>query len=127
MGSVRPFDRWNKEAITYDMTTANGFKFSLFDKEVDSQLYLYVKFEKQLNEGPGGNYLIIKYKGSKCFLDEDKDYYLGRAWLENSEFKNEIFHLHFNPVRKTLSLYQGKHNNDKAREAAYNKRTSNDW
>ncbi|PQP79174.1 effector, partial [Candidatus Phytoplasma phoenicium] len=37
------------------------------------------------------------------------------------------FHLHFNPVRKTLSLYQDKHNNDKAKEATYNKRTSDDW
>ncbi|WAN63463.1 ATP-dependent Zn protease [Candidatus Phytoplasma rubi] len=112
-----PFDHWNN----------NGFKFSQFDKEIDSYLYKYVRLEQQLNEGPGGNYLILKYKGPKHFLEEDKDYYLGCTWLENSEFNNEDFHLHFNPVRKTLSLYQDKHNNDKSKEAPYNKRTSDDW
>ncbi|QKX95091.1 MAG: SAP53-like protein [Rapeseed phyllody phytoplasma] len=122
-----PFDRWNKRGLTYEETSINGFKFSRFDTEDDSQLYLYVRLEKQFKENSSGNCLILKYKGPKNLIDEDKDYYLGRAWLENSEFNNENFHLHFNPVRKTLSLYQDKHNNDKSKEAPYNKRTSDDW
>ncbi|MCX2955883.1 effector, partial [Candidatus Phytoplasma citri] len=36
-------------------------------------------------------------------------------------------HLHFNPVRKTLSIYQDKHNNDKVQETENNKRTSDGW
>ncbi|RMI87651.1 OadG family protein [Candidatus Phytoplasma solani] len=115
-----PFDLWKENS-------ANGFKFSRFDIKNDSQLFIYVDLEKQFKEDSSGNCLILKYKGPKHFLEEDKDYYLGRAWVENSEFKNEDFRLHFNPVRKTLSLYQDKHNNDKAKEDAYNKRTSDDW
>ncbi|MGL9687987.1 MAG: effector, partial [Candidatus Phytoplasma sp. TWB_XP] len=83
--------------------------------------------EKQFKEDSGGNCLILKYQGPKYFLDDDKDYYLGRAHVSNSNFELTNFHLHFNPKRKTLSLYQDKHNNDKAQEAAYNKRTSSDW
>ncbi|WP_341833747.1 hypothetical protein M33023_02780 [Candidatus Phytoplasma asteris] len=32
--------------------------------------------KKQKHKGPGGNNLIVKYKGPKHFLQEDKDYYL---------------------------------------------------
>ncbi|MHA0849856.1 MAG: putative secreted protein [Candidatus Phytoplasma australasiaticum] len=104
-----PFDRWNKDGDTYNHTTLDGFDSASFDKEDDSQLYLYVKFEKQQNKGPGGNYLILKYQGPKHFLEDDKDYYLGEAFVHNDNFKLTDFHLHFNPVRKTLSLYQDKH------------------
>ncbi|MDO8054924.1 effector ['Cleome sp.' phytoplasma] len=104
-----PFDRWNKDGDTYNHTTLNGFETASFDEEDDSQLYLYVKFEKQQNKGPGGNYLILKYQGPKHFLEDDKDYYLGEAFVHNDNFKLTDFHLHFNPVRKTLSLYQDKH------------------
>ncbi|PQP79484.1 effector [Candidatus Phytoplasma phoenicium] len=111
-----PFDRWNKRGLTYDRTTLNGFNSAVFDKKDDSQLYLYVRFEKQQHEGPGNNSLILKYKGPKHFLEYDKDYYLGEAFVHDANFKLTHFHLHFNPVRKTLSLYQNKHNNDKARK-----------
>ncbi|WAN63447.1 ATP-dependent Zn protease [Candidatus Phytoplasma rubi] len=122
-----PFDRWNNRGLTYEETSINGFKFSRFDIGFYSYLENYVNLEKQFKEDSSGNCLILKYKGPKHLLDADKDYYLGCAWLENSEFNNENFHLHFNPVRKTLSLYQDKHNNDKVQEAEYNKRTSSDW
>ncbi|MHA0849852.1 MAG: hypothetical protein ACVC7N_4060 [Candidatus Phytoplasma australasiaticum] len=122
-----PFDRWNKDGDTYNHTTLNGFETASFDKEDDSQLYLYVKFEKQQNKGPGGNYLILKYRGPKHFLEDDKDYYLGEAFVHDDNFELTDFHLHFNPVRKTLSLYQDKHNHDKAKEAKYLSRTNNDW
>ncbi|WP_268849999.1 effector [Candidatus Phytoplasma rubi] len=122
-----PFDRWNNKGLTYEETSINGFKFSRFNTTIDSQLFIYVDLEKQFKENSSGNCLILKYKGPKHFLDDDKDYYLGCAWLENSEFNNENFHLYFNPVRKTLSLYQDKQNNDKVNEAKYNKRTSSDW
>ncbi|BAD04735.1 hypothetical protein PAM_650 [Onion yellows phytoplasma OY-M] len=111
-----PFDRWNKDGDTYNFTTLDGFDSASFDKKDDSQLYLYVKFEKQQHKGPGFNHLILKYKGPKHFLEEDKDYYLGRARVDDSNFESTNFHLHFNPVRKTLSLYQDKHNNDKTQE-----------
>ncbi|WP_342386656.1 ATP-binding protein [Candidatus Phytoplasma asteris] len=104
-----PFDRWNKRGLTYDRTTLDGFDSASFDKKDDSQLYLYVKFKKQQHKGPGGNCLIVKYKGPKHFLEDDKDYYLGEAFVHDSDFKLTHFHLHFNPVRKTLSLYQDKH------------------
>ncbi|QKX95094.1 AAA family ATPase [Candidatus Phytoplasma asteris] len=106
-----PFDRWNNRGLTYEETSINGFKFSRFDTEDDSQLYLYVRLEKQFKENSSGNCLILKYKGPKYFLGDDKDYYLGRARVSNSNFESTNFHLHFNPVRKTLSIYQDKHHN----------------
>ncbi|WP_268850173.1 effector [Candidatus Phytoplasma rubi] len=122
-----PFDRWNNKGLTYEETSINGFKFSSFDKKIDSQLFIYVNLEKQFKEDSSGNCLILKYKGPKHLLDDDKDYYLGNAHVSNSNFKLTNFHLHFNPVRKTLSLYQDKQNNDKVKEDAYNKRTSSNW
>ncbi|MGM1458890.1 MAG: effector, partial [Columbia Basin potato purple top phytoplasma] len=74
-----PFDRWNRKGKTYEYTTLNGFKHSSFDTKDDSYLDNYVNFEKRQHEGPGGNSLIVKYKGPKHFLEDDKDYYLGRA------------------------------------------------
>ncbi|KND62609.1 hypothetical protein AlmWB_01940 [Candidatus Phytoplasma phoenicium] len=40
------FDRWNKRGLIYDCTILDGFDSASFDKKDDSQLYLYVKFEK---------------------------------------------------------------------------------
>ncbi|WP_034172430.1 hypothetical protein, partial [Chrysanthemum yellows phytoplasma] len=122
-----PFDRWNNKGLTYEETSINEFEYSSFDTEDDSQLYLYVNLEKQFKEDSSGNCLILKYKGPKYFLDDDKDYYLGCAHVSNSNFKLTDFNLHFNPVRKTLSLYEDKHNKDKVQEAENNKRTSDDW
>ncbi|MDO8057526.1 effector [Candidatus Phytoplasma gossypii] len=122
-----PFDRWNEDGKTYNYTTLNGFDSASFFKKDDSQLYLYVKFEKQQHKGPGGNYLILKYQGPKHFLEDDKDYYLGEAFVHNDNFELTDFYLHFNPKRRTLSLYQYKHNHDKAKEAEYLSRTNDDW
>ncbi len=115
-----PFDLWKENS-------ANAFEYSSFDTEIDSQLNLYIKLEKQFKENSSGNCLILKYQGPKHFLDEDKDYYLGRAHVSNSNLELTHFHLHFNPVRKTLSIYQGKQNNDKSKEVEYKQRTSDDW
>ncbi|MGL9687425.1 MAG: AAA family ATPase, partial [Candidatus Phytoplasma sp. TWB_XP] len=49
-----PFDRWNNRGLTYEETSVNGFKYSRFDKTIDSQLYLYVRLEKQFKEDSGG-------------------------------------------------------------------------
>ncbi len=122
-----PFDRWNNKGLTYEETSVNGFEHAQFDTKHDSYLHYYINFEKQFKENSSGNCLILKYKGPKQFLDKDKDYYLGRARVSNSNFKLTDFHLHFNPVRKTLSIYQDKHNNDKVQEAENNKRTIPDW
>ncbi|MDV3166577.1 MAG: hypothetical protein Q8807_02840 ['Waltheria sp.' little leaf phytoplasma] len=122
-----PFDRWNEDGDTYDRTTLNGFNSAYFIKKDDSQLYLYIRIKKQQHEGPGGNCLILEYQGPKHFLTEDQDYYLGEAFVHNADFKLTDFHLHFNPVRKTLSLYQDKHHNDKVKEAENNKRVSSNW
>ncbi|MBS2993807.1 AAA family ATPase ['Santalum album' aster yellows phytoplasma] len=110
-----PFDRWNKDGDTYNYTTLNGFNSAHFYNKDDSYLDNYVNFEKHEHKGPGYNKLILKYKGPKHFLEDDKDYYLGRAFVLNSDFELTNFHLHFNPVRKTLSLYQDKHNYDKVK------------
>ncbi|MDV3166803.1 MAG: effector, partial ['Waltheria sp.' little leaf phytoplasma] len=64
--------------------------------------------------------------GPKYLIEEDKDYYLGYAFVADSNSKLTNFYLHFNPVRKTLSLYQDKHHNDKAKEARYLPKTNND-
>ncbi|MBT1576945.1 AAA family ATPase ['Elaeagnus angustifolia' witches'-broom phytoplasma] len=122
-----PFDRWNNKGLTYEETSVNGFEHAQFDTKHDSYLHYYINFEKQFKENSSGNCLILKYKGPKQFLDKDKDYYLGRARVSNSNFKLTDFHLHFNPVRKTLSIYQDKHNNDKVQETENNKRTSDGW
>ncbi len=104
-----PFDRWNNKGFNYEKTSVNGFKHAQFDMKDDSHLYSNINFEKQFKEDSSGNCLILKYKGPKHFLDEDKDYYLGRARVSNSNFELTDFHLHFNPKRKTLSIYQDKH------------------
>ncbi|WEX19421.1 MAG: SAP62-like protein [Candidatus Phytoplasma asteris] len=104
-----PFDRWNKKGYTYNHTTLDGFDDASFYTEDESYLHYYINFEKQQHKGPGGNYLILKYKGPKHILDDDKDYYLGRARVDDANFKLTNFNLHFNPARKTLSLYQNQH------------------
>ncbi len=81
-----PFDRWNKRGLTYDRTTLDGFDSASFDMKDDSHLNYYINFEKQQHEGPGYNNLIIKYKGPKHFLEDDKDYYLGRARVHDFNF-----------------------------------------
>nr|WP_320408506.1 hypothetical protein [Candidatus Phytoplasma tritici] len=122
-----PFDLWNKRGLTYDRTTLNRFNSASFDTKDYIYLWRYINFEQQKHKGPGLNYLILKYKGPKHFLDDDKDYYLGSAFVHNDNFKLTRSHLHFNPVRKTLSLYQNKHNYDKAQKDENNKRTRSDW
>ncbi|WP_052177946.1 hypothetical protein [Chrysanthemum yellows phytoplasma] len=73
------------------------------------------KFEKQLNEGQGVNYLILKYKNPKHFLENDKYYCIGRVFVHDANFKLTDFQLHFNP-KKTLSIFQDKHKNDKTKK-----------
>ncbi|MCX2955839.1 MAG: hypothetical protein N3723_02190, partial [Candidatus Phytoplasma australiense] len=109
-----PFDRWNKDGT---LVGFNAFENSHFDMKDDSHLHYYINFKKQQHKGPGGNYLILKYKGPKHFLDEDKDYYLGDAFVQDAKFELTDFHLHFNLKRKTLSLYKDKHNYNTVQEA----------
>ncbi|WP_232308843.1 hypothetical protein [Maize bushy stunt phytoplasma] len=95
-----PFDRWNKRGATSeDFGFINGFDSASFDMKDGSFLRNNITFEKQQNEGPGNNKLILKYKGPKHLLQEDKDYYLGEIYTHNDNFKLTHFHLHFNPVR----------------------------
>ncbi|WP_341833638.1 hypothetical protein M33023_00350 [Candidatus Phytoplasma asteris] len=72
----------------------------------------YVRFKKQQHKGPS-NYLTLKYKAPKQFLNDDKDYCLGSAFVDNDKFEFTYFHLHFNPIRQIFSLCQDKHNYDK--------------
>ncbi|MEC4559023.1 MAG: hypothetical protein U9532_02550 ['Conium maculatum' witches'-broom phytoplasma] len=117
-----PFDRWNKRGATSeDFGFIDGFDSASFYKKDDSYLLRYINFEKQKNKGPGGNYLILKYKGPKNFLEEDKDFYLGTIFTHNDQFFLTDFYLYFNPVRNTLSIFKNKHNNDKTEEAEMNK------
>jgi ATP-dependent 26S proteasome regulatory subunit len=125
--NLHPFDRWNEDGDTYDFTTLNGFDSADFDTKACSYLHYNIMFEKQQNEGPGDNKLILKYKGPKHLLNEDKDYYLGDAFVHDANFKLTHFHLHFNPVRKTLSIFKDKHNYDKIEEAKMKKRQDDDW
>nr|KAB8122758.1 hypothetical protein F2B49_00830 [Candidatus Phytoplasma sacchari] len=65
-------------------------------------------------EVPGHVWFI--YQGPQYLLDEDKDYYIGKANLPydpNNQIGTDStkeYHLHFNPVRKTLSVYTEKFN-----------------
>ncbi|MDO8064044.1 hypothetical protein [Candidatus Phytoplasma bonamiae] len=68
----------------------------------------------------------MEYNGPKYLIEEDKDYYLGYAFVADSNSKLTNFYLHFNPVRQTLSLYQDKHHNNKVKEAEYLPKTNND-
>jgi hypothetical protein len=125
--NLHPFDRWNEDGDTYDFTTLNGFAHAHFYTKNCSYLHYNIMFEKQQNEGPGDNKLILKYKGPKHLLNEDKDYYLGNAFVHDANFKLTHFHLHFNPVRKTLSIFKDKHNYDKIKEAEMKNRQKDDW
>ncbi|MBP3059512.1 hypothetical protein FEF22_001815 [Texas Phoenix palm phytoplasma] len=106
-----PFNHWKKYEDNYNYLTLNGFESASFKKESDSDLWLYIKIEKQKNKLTGDNYLIIKYKGPKQLLGEDKDYYLGKAFIQNSNFKLTDFNFYFNPKRKILSIFKEKNNN----------------
>ncbi|MDV3166636.1 MAG: hypothetical protein Q8807_03175 ['Waltheria sp.' little leaf phytoplasma] len=120
-----PFDCWNDQGLPCTHFPINDFEYSQFDKEIDSYLYIYIKIEKQFRKDADGNCLMLKYNGPKYLIEEDKDYYLGRARVPDSNSKSTNFHLHFNPVRKTLSLYQDKHHNNKIEEAEYLTRRAN--
>ncbi|MDV3182742.1 MAG: AAA family ATPase, partial [Candidatus Phytoplasma australasiaticum] len=90
-----PFDRWNNQGLDYTKTSINGFEFSHFDTKIDSYLNIYIKIEKQFHKDAYGNCLILKYNGPKYLIEEDKDYYLGRARVSDSNFELTDFHLHF--------------------------------
>ncbi|WBL31311.1 hypothetical protein [Candidatus Phytoplasma sacchari] len=55
------------------------------------------------------------YDGPQYILEEDKDYYIVDVWLpynhkNQSDYRYKRYHLYFNPVRKTLSVYKNKFN-----------------
>ncbi|KAB8121688.1 hypothetical protein ['Cynodon dactylon' phytoplasma] len=87
---------------------------------LDSLLFLYLKNFK-INPGLGKRAIgefSFDYQGPQYLLEEDKDYYIGNANLyysnENERFYNrKTYHLHFNPVRNTLSVYTEKFNVNK--------------
>ncbi|MBP3059289.1 hypothetical protein FEF22_000605 [Texas Phoenix palm phytoplasma] len=77
------------------------------------------KFEK-IDEWYDDNKKCTMIKAKYTFDDLNRVGYYQQQKLN-------IFHLHFNPVHKTLSIFKDKHNYDKIQEAENKKRQSNDW
>ncbi|WP_457915988.1 hypothetical protein [Candidatus Phytoplasma sacchari] len=83
---------------------------------IDSLLEVYLKdldFSKQAVKG-NSECLSLCYEGPNYILEKDKDYYIGEAFLSFDSKEplllRKKYYLHFNPVRKTLSVYKNKFN-----------------
>ncbi|RAM57717.1 hypothetical protein DH96_02120 [Candidatus Phytoplasma oryzae] len=103
----QPFNKWRTDA------NQNAFCSTTFRPGVvvDSPLIRYIGFMR-CEEATG--VMWFYYDGPQYLLDEDKDYYIGKASLaynpDNQLTDWKEYHLHFNPVRKTLSVYTEKFN-----------------
>nr|WP_153368919.1 hypothetical protein [Candidatus Phytoplasma sacchari]KAB8122756.1 hypothetical protein F2B49_00820 [Candidatus Phytoplasma sacchari] len=102
----QPFREWRTDS------GQPAFRGSTFNKAIrDSVFEVYIKYMR-CETAPGNVWFI--YQGPQYLLDEDKDYYIGDAELAydpNEQLLNtKTYHLHFNPVRKTLSVYTEKFN-----------------
>ncbi|WCA22389.1 hypothetical protein [Candidatus Phytoplasma oryzae] len=106
----KPFSQW------INKYNQDAFYEATFIKTQDSLLFSYLKdFDiKKLIGKDVHDYLFFRFKGPRYFLEEDKDYYIGKANLNYDEknplIKRKEYHLHFNPVRNTLSVYTHKFN-----------------
>ncbi|MBS2126162.1 hypothetical protein J8J04_00285 ['Fragaria x ananassa' phyllody phytoplasma] len=83
-------------------------------------IILLVNFDIEHPEDP--NIVKISYKGPKYLIDLDKDYYIGGTILNTNQFYydrgvkmtvSKTYHLHFNPVRNTISVFTEKFNTGK--------------
>ncbi|KXT29058.1 ATP-dependent Zn protease domain protein, partial [Candidatus Phytoplasma oryzae] len=105
----QPFNKWRTDANQYAFGSTTFMKGSV----VDSPLTLYIGFMR-CEEATG--VMWFYYDGPQYLLNEDKDYYIGNADLPydpNNQIgfgSTKTYHLHFNPVRKTLSVYTEKFN-----------------
>ncbi|WIA07871.1 MAG: putative secreted protein [Candidatus Phytoplasma cynodontis] len=109
----KPFKDWDAAIL---LGKEHYFGGHCFHKNDDSLIY-YNIYPFNVNEE---RYEItFDFKGPKYLLDEDKDYYIGDASLPYSPEQKRVWvglyprkecHLHFNPVRNTLSVYTEKFN-----------------
>ncbi|KXT29220.1 AAA domain family protein [Candidatus Phytoplasma oryzae] len=105
----KPFNKWRTDAYQYAFSSATFSKGLV----VDSPLNRYIGFMR-CEEATG--VMWFYYDGPQYLLNEDKDYYIGNADLPydpNNQIgfgSTKTYHLHFNPVRKTLSVYTEKFN-----------------
>ncbi|WCA22366.1 AAA family ATPase [Candidatus Phytoplasma oryzae] len=105
----KPFIQWETDE------GSPAFGWSTFDEEVGSNTEISGCLKDMQCEKAHGQF-TFSYKGPQYLLEEDKDYYIGKARLPYDP-NNQIgtgstkeYHLHFNPVRHTLSVYTKKMN-----------------
>ncbi|KAB8121691.1 hypothetical protein ['Cynodon dactylon' phytoplasma] len=102
-----PFKEWRATdsgvPVFYNSTLSKG---TVLDSPLNQ--YITLRCEEVLGR------VWLYYTGPQYLLDEDKDYYIGDANLPYDPQKQisqrKQYHLHFNPVRNTLSVYTEKFN-----------------
>ncbi|WIA07873.1 MAG: hypothetical protein BGWL_c3890 [Candidatus Phytoplasma cynodontis] len=105
----QPFFRWR----TIDGGNTYNFDSATLTKA--SEIIVLDPYISDMHSDEREALFKFKYQGPQYLLEEDKDYYIGDANLyysnENERFYNrKTYHLHFNPVRNTLSVYTEKFN-----------------
>lgn len=103
-----PFNKWKYKNSQIDHF---GTFFTLHDKK-DSQ------FRNLLIQDPPNHTIELHYEGPKWLIEEDKDFYMEDVECHEFEsiknfdghFRYKNYYLHFNPVKKYLTLYTKKFN-----------------
>ncbi|WP_041639806.1 hypothetical protein [Aster yellows witches'-broom phytoplasma] len=104
-----PFDKWKKPLFDHHRSDF-GF-FHTNNKYKDSQFYPHSPIKDSSN-----HYIYINYEGPKYLLEEDKDFFMDEVrYPTNKEDQDghtilNVCYLHFNPVKKYLTLYTKKFN-----------------
>ncbi|MGL9688171.1 MAG: hypothetical protein ACQBVK_05535, partial [Candidatus Phytoplasma sp. TWB_XP] len=101
-----PFNKWK-----YKNSQIDHFRsFTDQLKERDSQFGLVLRIN------PNTHTIEVNYKGPKWLLEEDKDFYMDEVKcrefesIENfdGKFRYKNYYLHFNPVKRYITLYTKK-------------------
>ncbi|WBL31457.1 hypothetical protein [Candidatus Phytoplasma sacchari] len=100
----KPFKEWEIKTIFQKI---NIFDIIKLNKSEDS--FLYDQIQK-IDINHDNKSLSIMYKGQKKILENDKDYFICEVEI-SYVFWQQKYYLHFNPSRKTLSIYTEKFEN----------------
>ncbi|WCA22538.1 hypothetical protein [Candidatus Phytoplasma oryzae] len=97
----KPFDQW---IIEYDQYTFDKYTFVTMKESLLDVYLSNFEIKKEINP----KCLILCYEGPQYLLNEDKDYYIGKANLSYNPkhpLYTKEYYLHFNPARQTISIY----------------------
>ncbi|MBY7576694.1 AAA family ATPase, partial [Candidatus Phytoplasma sp. Tabriz.2] len=105
-----PFDKWNEP-----LSNRPGHYFNYFhtnNKDEDSQF----DGGNGVSVARSNHYIKLHYEGPRYLLEEDKDFFMDEVNCptnkkdEDNHIICKTYYLHFNPVKKYLTLYTKKFN-----------------